>query len=420
MSNNKFCQVGLSLTIIPVLFCNLAVARQPTEYEQYMLELINRARLNPTAEVVRLGTGSLNEGPPTLGGNLWTIAPGPYQPLAFNLALLDAAGSYASQLNDADTFCHTCLGSTPESRMAAATYALANVTGKYGTAGGYVPGRENLAFYAEGPANGVFDNPALAGKGLTQVVSNAHKSLFNDFTVASRGHRSTMLYGEWREAGIGISTGPYNGGTYDSFYMVSDLAHQAGNPLLTGVAYKDLDGDNFYTPGIGEALGGLTVQAFRAGTLVGSTATFRSGGYSLRLPLGSYDVLFSGPGLSKIFTFTAVNFNADKNVKLDLQVKNGSSGTPPPPVSPPPVSPPVAMTVIKIGTGAGMVSSGPAGINCGTDCAENYPKNTIVTLTATAYAQSTFYGWSGACYGTGVCKVTMNAAKSVQAMFYKR
>ena len=76
-------------------------AREPTDYEQYMLELVNRARANPNAEVARLsgepwgddGTAvpDLNEGPPTLGGEPWTIPAGPHQPLAFNLDIVDAA-----------------------------------------------------------------------------------------------------------------------------------------------------------------------------------------------------------------------------------------------------------------------------------------------------------------------------------------
>ena len=43
--------------------------------------------------------------------------------------------------------------------------------------------------------------------------------------------------------------------------------------------------------------------------------------------------------------------------------------------------------------------------------------DTIVTLTATAAAGSTFAGWSGACSGTGLCAVTMSAARSATASF---
>ncbi len=72
-------------------------------------------------------------------------------------------------------------------------------------------------------------------------------------------------------------------------------------------------------------------------------------------------------------------------------------------------------------TGAGTVTSNPAGIDCGTDCSENYSSGTVVMLTATADAGFTFIGWSSACTTTasGDCQVTMNAAKSVTATFNK-
>lgn len=44
--------------------------------------------------------------------------------------------------------------------------------------------------------------------------------------------------------------------------------------------------------------------------------------------------------------------------------------------------PTYALTVSKTGTGTGVVSSTPTGINCGTDCTETYNQNTSVTLTA--------------------------------------
>src|SRR3954463_12402694 len=47
---------------------------QPTAFEQYFLELVNRARLDPAAEAARLGIG-LNDG--LGGGQLTTGAPAP-------------------------------------------------------------------------------------------------------------------------------------------------------------------------------------------------------------------------------------------------------------------------------------------------------------------------------------------------------
>lgn len=43
-----------------VVSCSVSAA-EPTEYEQYMLELINRARANPVAEVTRLASESASQ-----------------------------------------------------------------------------------------------------------------------------------------------------------------------------------------------------------------------------------------------------------------------------------------------------------------------------------------------------------------------
>src|SRR5262249_4865312 len=77
------------------------------------------------------------------------------------------------------------------------------------------------------------------------------------------------------------------------------------------------------------------------------------------------------------------------------------------------------LTVGKAGNGSGAVTSSPAGIDCGSDCSENYARGTLVTLIASPDVGSTFAGWSGACSGTGPCSATMNAAKAVTATFNK-
>jgi Divergent InlB B-repeat domain len=75
------------------------------------------------------------------------------------------------------------------------------------------------------------------------------------------------------------------------------------------------------------------------------------------------------------------------------------------------------LTVLRAGTGAGTVTSSPDGIDCGTDCTEDYAEGALVTLTATPSADSTFTGWSGGCTGTGACTVAMAAAVTVTASF---
>jgi hypothetical protein len=76
------------------------------------------------------------------------------------------------------------------------------------------------------------------------------------------------------------------------------------------------------------------------------------------------------------------------------------------------------LAVSKIGTGSGMVTSNPPGIDCGSTCSHEFTKNSTVTLSAAANTGSTFTGWSGSgCSGMGTCTVTMDDARSVTATF---
>ena len=75
------------------------------------------------------------------------------------------------------------------------------------------------------------------------------------------------------------------------------------------------------------------------------------------------------------------------------------------------------LIVNKNGSGSGAISSNPSGIDCGLNCSSSFSDGTVINLTPTANPGSSFAGWTGACTGTGVCAVTMNAAKTVTATF---
>lgn len=69
-------------------------------------------------------------------------------------------------------------------------------------------------------------------------------------------------------------------------------------------------------------------------------------------------------------------------------------------------------------TGSGVVSSQPAGIQCGSNCTASFAASTSVVLTATPSQGQVLQGWGGACAGsTASCTVTMSAARSVAAFF---
>ena len=132
-------------------------------------------------------------------------------------------------------------------------------------------------------------------------------------------------------------------------------------------------------------------EPYANGTVVNLTATPAAGS-----TFAAWSGACTGTGAC------AVTMNAAKTVNATFNAASGG---------------PFTLTVTKAGAGSGTVTSVPTGINCGTDCTEPYANNTVVNLTPTPVAGSTFAGWSGACTGTGACAVTMNAAKAVTATF---
>jgi phospholipase C len=75
------------------------------------------------------------------------------------------------------------------------------------------------------------------------------------------------------------------------------------------------------------------------------------------------------------------------------------------------------LSVTAPASGAGTITSSPAGISCPGTCTAAFAKGTQVTLSETPGSNYVFGGWSGACSGTSACTVTMTAAESVNPTF---
>ena len=75
------------------------------------------------------------------------------------------------------------------------------------------------------------------------------------------------------------------------------------------------------------------------------------------------------------------------------------------------------LDISKTGTGGGIVSSTPAGIDCSSTCSASFDDGSQVTLTAIPAPGSGFQGWGGDCAGLGTCTVSMGGARFVTATF---
>tara|TARA_R110002020_G_scaffold332195_1_gene547620 strand:- start:1925 stop:4156 length:2232 start_codon:yes stop_codon:yes gene_type:complete len=249
--------------------------------EQLMIEMINRARLDPLGEAARFGI-DLNEGlsADTLDGT-------PRQALAPNDLLHASSEAHSNWMLANDIFSHTgANGSSPGDRMAAAGYEF---TGRYANG-------ENLTWRG---STGSIDLDTL-------MEENHHKALF-----LSSGHRANMLSDFYREIGVSQQAGIFtsSGRDYNASMVTVNFALSGAPVFLTGVSYADTDGDGFYS--IGEAQAGVSVAA--AGQSVRTDAT---GGYAIALAATSQvDVRLGG---------IALNVDLSQgNGKLDLVGTDG-------------------------------------------------------------------------------------------------
>jgi len=264
-------------TLEPLESRDLLAAIAMTDEEQLLLELINWARANPEAEAIRFGIG-LNDGLPP-----GTISAAPKPPLAPNSLLFSAAGAHSQDMIDRDFFDHVNpSGEGPWDRIAKVGY----------------PARawaENIASHLS--------------------ASDAHEALFG-----SAGHRLNLLRDSYREIGVGVRE------RFPWEVIVTEVfATRLGNPFLTGVAFSDaIVADDFFS--VGEGLDGVTITATAtSGGMAYTTTTGPSGGYSLPVPYGTYDLTAAGGELARPIQIGAVVVGT-VNVKVDFVVPAAEPG----------------------------------------------------------------------------------------------
>ncbi len=244
-----------------------------TPEEQLMVELINRARMDPQAEVDRLDEG-LAPG----------IASGGAAPLAVTPELSAAARAHSQDMDDRNFFSHSNpSGQSPSDRAIEEGHGSRFVS-------------ENIGWVGS----------TRSPQDLQSRVETHHDNLWE-----SDGHQRNMMDGTWSEIGVGYDYGSHQG--YSGSTFVTEMFGDRDMTYLTGVVIEDEDGDEFYD--LGEGQGGVWVTA-DDGTTLYTTATWDSGGYSLALPPGTYTVLFEGGDLDTPYEATVAIGN--RNVKLDV------------------------------------------------------------------------------------------------------
>ena len=304
----------------------------PTNEEQYYLELINRARANPTAEGIRLAVTTdpnVLSAYSAFGVNLVLmqaqfalIAPAP--PLSMNSTLMNAARAHSQNMLQNNYQGHAGPDGSLTTRLAGYTSG----------ANGWSIG-ENVYAYSKsvwyGHAGFQVDWGGSAATGGMQ---------------SPPGHRQNIHSASFREVGVGVVLGSNGVGPQlvtQDFGMVGGL-----QPFVTGVVYRDLNNNGFYDPG--EGLGGVTVTIANVNAYA---VTASSGGYSVPVPgSGNYNVTFSGG--SAPTTQKSVNVANAQNAKADYVV----TGSAPPTPTPTPATLANISTRAVVGTGSNVLIGG--------------------------------------------------------------
>ncbi len=267
-----------------------------TSPETLMLELVNRARLDPLAEAERYELDDLNRGLPAD-----QISGEAQQVLSPNALLLAAARAHSLWMLETDIFSHTGIdGSDPGDRMAAAGYAF---TGLW-TWG------ENISWAGS--------TVALEQEA---TIERQHRSLF-----LSDGHRKNILNPEFREMGLGQELGLFTADGSDGIsrdwnasMITQNFATSGTARFLTGVVFADLDGDLFYDIGEGRDSANVSFVDDRLNTSSG-----QSGSYTI-----AHDV--RGPSTVRVTLPGGENSTVEidfgpENVKLDVVLQPSGAG----------------------------------------------------------------------------------------------
>jgi uncharacterized protein YkwD len=281
---------------------------QPTARAQELLELVNRMRQAPANELSLL----LNSGDSeieqalaffnvdrTLLAQQWTTLL-PSAPLAWSEALATSAAGHNQQMIAANRQAHQLPGEQ-------GIYDRAVTAGYTGTIVGenIYAFSESVLFTHAGFAIDWGDDPSSIGGIQTPA-----------------GHRLAITSNRYREIGIAIDDENIASTAVGPLVVTQDFGNRTalnGKGWLLGVAFQDLDQDNFYDAGEGAA--GIQVQVTKQDvTQPVITETMAAGGYQTLLDPGQYQLRFLKGDLLLGSRSFAIDAQQPANVKIDLKL----------------------------------------------------------------------------------------------------
>ncbi len=296
---------------------------EPTAFEQEMLELINRARLNPEGEfdalIVDASTQTGVTSDITNALRYFNVDLDMFRaqmaefdsvaPLAWNGNLAIAADGHSQEVIDHDTQSHQLPGELSLSgRIVAAGYENWSTVG------------ENVFAFTEDPVQGHAGFVIDWGPGPGGMQDPA-------------GHRNSILSDQFNEVGISALSETDSSTSVGPWVVTQNFGDRFDYvPQLLGVVIRDTDGDDFYDAG--EGLSGVNIAVLNdSGRIATQTQSWNSGGYQTELDAGQYTVIFWDGGLGgsvrEDLTMGTENTKLDvsrSEAKSDNGVRLGTDG----------------------------------------------------------------------------------------------
>ncbi len=280
----------------------------PDGNEQQFMWLMNRARSNPAHEgfwLAHTGVPEVESALQYWGVDL-TVLQNEFNgyeakpPAAFDVRLYNAAKAHSDDLISRDAQDHV------------GQFDLIDGSGFH-----YTAARGNVFSYTE---NALYGH---AGFNIDWGTDNGDGSGMQE----GRGHRLAIMSIDRDYTNVGIAVvaesnpatevGPLV--TTGNFCNANTGHADHHNRFVVGTVWQDANGNEQYDPG--EGMPGVTIMP-DSGTYFAVTAN--SGGYAFPIATGSYDVTFSGSGISTPVVRT-IAVNSNDSILLDLKYTPGSA-----------------------------------------------------------------------------------------------